>query len=590
MRHLVDSLLSLLIPSIILIHLLLAPYTKVEESFNIQAAHDILTYGLPWNTNWEHTGLWLREHYDHLTFTGSVPRTFVGPLALAGVSWPFLRFGAAYGGEIRGQLIVRTVLGLYNAYCMIAFRNGVARAFGRNAANWYTLIQASQFHMMYYASRTLPNFFALGLTTLAMRNLLPRAGRSPAARSSRRRQKSALTLLTIAGIIFRSEIAILLASQTLYLFCRPYIRLPILSIVPAGLLGAFIGLALTVPIDSFFWQRWPLWPELTGFIYNIVEKQSSNWGTSPWHFYFTSALPRLLFNPFVYQICLPFTLGIPILRRQALDILLPNLAFLAIYSFQPHKEWRFIIYVVPPILAVASAGAGWIWTRRAKSFVYRALSLALIASTLASFMASFGMLAVSRLNYPGAEGLNRLHVLAGNDTGVVKVHMDTLACMTGVTRFMERAPPVLGDAQGAFWVYDKTEEEEKLLDPLFWEGFDYALAERPERVIGSWQVLSTVEGYAGVAIMRPEDGGEQVVEGVRAMQELWMGSLWREDGLGTARMWVDGLSVGRLQSLIRKFVTKGWWVRMKTEPRIRVLKRANMPESMPPEPVQGEEG
>ena len=200
------------------------------------------------------------------------------------------------------------------------------------------------------------------------------------------------------------------------------------------------------------------------------------------------------------------------------------------------------------------------------------------------------MLAVSRLNYPGAEGLNRLHVLAGNDTGVVKVHMDTLACMTGVTRFMERAPPVLGDAQGAFWVYDKTEEEEKLLDPLFWEGFDYALAERPERVIGSWQVLSTVEGYAGVAIMRPEDGGEQVVEGVRAVQELWMGSLWRADGLGTARMWVDGLSVGRLQSLIRKFVTKGWWVRMKTEPRIRVLKRANMPESMPPEPVQGEEG
>ncbi len=34
-----------------------------------------------------------------------MPRTFVGPLALAGVSWPFLRFGATYGGEIRGQLI-----------------------------------------------------------------------------------------------------------------------------------------------------------------------------------------------------------------------------------------------------------------------------------------------------------------------------------------------------------------------------------------------------------------------------------------------------------------------------------------------------
>lgn len=196
------------------------------------------------------------------------------------------------------------------------------------------------------------------------------------------------------------------------------------------------------------------------------------------------------------------------------------------------------------------------------------------------------MLAVSRLNYPGAEALNHLHVLAGNDTGVVKVHMDTLACMTGVTRFMERAPPVLGDAQGAFWVYDKTEDEAKLLDPLFWERFDYALAERPERVIGSWQVLSTVESYAGIAIMRPEEGWEQAMDDVRALQILWMESPWRKDGPGTARKWVSEVSLGKLESVIRKFVTKGWWVRMKMEPRLRILKKASMPESMPPEHQQ----
>ena len=190
------------------------------------------------------------------------------------------------------------------------------------------------------------------------------------------------------------------------------------------------------------------------------------------------------------------------------------------------------------------------------------------------------MLAVSRLNYPGAEALNRLHALAGNDTGIVKVHMDTLACMTGVTRFMERAPPVLGDAQGAFWMYDKTEEEEKLLDPLFWEGFDYALAERPERVIGSWHVLSTVEGYAGIAIMRPEEDWEQAVEDLRALQRLWLDGAWGEDALGTARNWVSEISLGRLMSVFRKFGTKGWWVRMKMEPRIRILKRARMPGSV----------
>ena len=61
-------------------------------------------------------------------------------------------------------LIVRIVLGLYNACCMISFSHGVQRSFGRVAGGWYIIFQASQFHMMYYASRTLPNFFALGLS------------------------------------------------------------------------------------------------------------------------------------------------------------------------------------------------------------------------------------------------------------------------------------------------------------------------------------------------------------------------------------------------------------------------------------------
>ncbi|KAK0515553.1 hypothetical protein JMJ35_001587 [Cladonia borealis] len=585
MRRLLDSSLSLLIPCTILLYLVLAPYTKVEESFNIQATHDILTFGIPWG---QAAGDKLRKQYDHLTFTGSVPRTFVGPLALAGGSWPLL-WGLGGGGGVGRQVVVRAVLGLFNAYCMICFRDGVAKAFGRNAANWYAVFQASQFHMMYYASRTLPNFFAFGLVTLATSNLLPHAGRRPTSKSTLRRTTLALVLLTITGIIFRSEIAILLSTYTLYLYLRPHIALPLTTIIPAGFLGLLLGLLLTIPLDSFFWQRPYLWPELTGFIYNIIHSQSSNWGIQPYHFYFTSALPRLLFNPLIWQICLPFALSIPILRRPTLDILIPNIAFIAIYSFQPHKEWRFIIYVVPPILAVASAGASWIWTRRAKSFPYRVLSLVLVASTLASFAASGAMLAVSRLNYPGAEALNRLHALANETTGVVRVHMDTLACMTGVTRFLELPPPPVvvgkvgkGEERGAFWVYDKEEDERRLLDPLFWEGVDYAIAEFPERVIGRWEVLDTVEGYKGVEIMRPGEGvvgGEE--EGGRervGWEEVWESC---SSPVGKAR---EGRGLGRLgdcvgkgyelvEGLLRRYVTRGWWVRMKMEPRLRILRK-----------------
>ena len=102
-KFLVDIALAALIPLLIIIYLLLAPYTKVEESFNTQATHDILTYGLPLKSD----GFKLREPYDHLEFPGSVPRTFVGPLALATASWPFLGLVRGFHRQILGEFAPR---------------------------------------------------------------------------------------------------------------------------------------------------------------------------------------------------------------------------------------------------------------------------------------------------------------------------------------------------------------------------------------------------------------------------------------------------------------------------------------------------
>ncbi|KAL8758927.1 MAG: hypothetical protein Q9199_001151, partial [Rusavskia elegans] len=347
-----------------------------------------------------------------------------------------------------------------------------------------------------------------------------------------------LSLVTTTGVIFRSELALFLIPHTLVLLLNR--RLSIACIITFGIFGSFLGLCLTIPIDSFFWQRFPLWPELSAFSYNILHSQSSNWGTSPWHFYFTSALPRLLFNPITYILCIPLAASQPALRRSVTQLVLPNLAFVALYSLQPHKEWRFIIYTIPPFLTAAALGANWIWTRRSKSVLYRFLSRALIVSVMGSFAASGIMLAVSRLNYPGADALNRLHALVPQHRSqqqqqylggrgermIVTVHMDTLSCMTGITRFLQLPAPPLADLENGgmqrgneakenlFWVYDKTEEEEKLLDPVFWERFDWVLAENPKRVIGKWEVVETVERYAGLKVLRPrDDGGGDVKSG-----------------------------------------------------------------------------
>ena len=381
---------------------------------------------------------------------------------------------------------------------------------------------------------------------------LPGSGSTAASQRSR----AGLVIFTVTGIIFRSEIAILLGTYTLFSLFRG--RLKISDVIASGVVGLVIGLALTVPIDSFFWQRWPLWPELSGFWFNVMKGQSSNWGTSSFHHYFTSALPRLLLNPMTYQLCIPFTLAISSLRTSALDILIPNLAFVFIYSFQPHKEWRFIIYVIPPLTAVAAMGASWVWNRRAKSFAYQVLSLVIIASTLASFSASLGMLAISRLNYPGAEALNRLHAIAptlDTPSDVIKVHMDTLSCMTGVTHFLEM-PTSAGDNRteaSKLWIYDKTEDPERLLFPDFWEQFDFVLAERPEKVIGKWEIVDEVDGYTGLKLLRPGDSEPTSQEAAKSNAVI---------------DWCK-----RLEMFMRTRVTRGWWLTAKMEPRIRILRK-----------------
>lgn len=75
-----------LVPTLVLLHLWVSPYTKVEESFNIQAIHDILIHGIP-DANADQ---FFTANYDHMSFPGSVPRTFVGALVLSGLSRPFV--------------------------------------------------------------------------------------------------------------------------------------------------------------------------------------------------------------------------------------------------------------------------------------------------------------------------------------------------------------------------------------------------------------------------------------------------------------------------------------------------------------------
>jgi alpha-1,6-mannosyltransferase len=411
-----------------------------------------------------------------------------------------------------------------------------------------------------------------GTGNFALRALLDAYTLSWNRQDANRRYRLCLYLLTIAGIVFRSELAILVGTITLYLLITQ--RLSIVKvIIPAGFGGLVIGLLCTVPLDSFFWQSFPLWPEWIAFYYNTIQGHSADWGVSPWHYYFANALPRLLLNPATYLLCIPIALLNAATRRRSLDVLIPLLSFVAIYSLLPHKEWRFIIYVIPGLTSVSAAGASWIWTRRSKSIVYALLSLTLAVSVLLSFTASTAILAISSLNYPGGAALNTLHNSISHPVQPhFNVYFDNLACQTGVTRFLEAhsAPQTVLDVleaeesiQKRTWAYDKTEDPMMLLDPLFWAKFDYVLAERPEKVIGSWAVVHVVYGFGGVKLLKPGEKSGALVEEVhsdagRALVE----ADWTEKVAGVWR---------ELEGMLRQRVLRGYWVEVRMEPRIRIL-------------------
>ncbi|KAI1485977.1 Alg9-like mannosyltransferase [Biscogniauxia mediterranea] len=563
----IDLLLSLSIPAVIIIHLLVAPYTKVEESFNIQATHDILVYGTPTKGIYEK----LSTQYDHFDFPGAVPRTFVGPIFLAGIGQPII----SLVGFQHAQLVVRGILGLINAAALLIFKSNVEKAFGRPTARWYALLQATQFHVMFYASRTLPNMFAFPLTTMAFAQLMPHGGKKPASS-----YKLAIAYLTMAAAIFRSELAILLATTTLYGLLVPHISIQ--RAIPPFIVFFLFSLLVTVPVDSYFWQK-PLWPELWGFYYNAVLGSSSNWGVSPWHYYFTSAIPKILTNPLSTVVLIPLAAWHPATRRQARALLVPALAFVAVYSAQPHKEARFIFYVGPPLTAAAALGANHIFARRTKSAPLALASLALAASVALSLAASAAMLAASSLNYPGGEALAELRALvvsppSSPDLRAVAVHTDVLACMTGVTLFgqhtyppNEQPPPLTprGEEEGGggekaeqhavALTFDKTEDEAALANPRFWERFDYVLAEDPRRVVDvagntSWETVGAVEGFAGVEVLRPGMG------------------TGKEGGKEDVRVLGRGAAVRRLRDAVRAR-TGGWWVGPKMVPKVYILRR-----------------
>ncbi|XP_046401433.1 dol-P-Man:Man(7)GlcNAc(2)-PP-Dol alpha-1,6-mannosyltransferase [Ischnura elegans] len=401
------------------VHLFYSPFTKVEESFNLQAMHDILYHRFN------------LSQYDHHEFPGVVPRTFLGPLFLSFLASPFVMFFHALGvRKFMSQYIVRAVLGLCVLTAYRELRRAVHSLFGIKMATWFLAITLTQYHFMYYLSRPLPNILALPLVLLALESwLMGNHGRF-------------IYFSAAAIIVFRAELALFLGIILLSELAMRKISLTsaIKHAVPAGLLF----LSLSFFVDSIFWKR-PLWPEGEVLWFNVVLNRSHEWGTHPFLWYFYSAIPRgMAFSMFLVPIGAYYD-------RRVGRILFPPLLFVLLYSFLPHKELRFIIYVFPLLNIAAACACNRLWENREKSGWHSLLAMGASCHLLANVAFSTMLLGMAGCNYPGGTALAHLHRIESDippGSPMPYVHVDVYSAQTGVSRFLEWKPG---------WRYNKTE-------------------------------------------------------------------------------------------------------------------------------------
>jgi len=384
---------------------------------------------------------------------------------------------------------------------------------------YFLLITACQFHLPYYGSRMLPNIMALPLVVHSYAYWFDGNIRL------------SCSLLVIAAAVFRCDIIILLFTIGLCMLLRREMTIPQALII--GVTSGIIALGMTATFDSILWGR-IVWPEGEVLFFNTVENKSSEWGRSPWHWYGTRALPRAM-------LCTAFLVPLSFIRlpeyivscewdwrrrrqnhskkdgklssppkifpdndddRALIDgrifeFLVPVLSFVALYSFLPHKEMRFIFPALPILNVAAAIGLARIHEntfpasavvvkgkdkedqnltaalkkKHVVSYTARFLFLCGTLAILFTFIGSYVFLLVSKNNYPGGAALEMLvkHVdqqlSRKGDNSIekknIRVYIDVASSMSGVSLFGQRSASFAADMMGAEWSFEKSGYEQE---------------------------------------------------------------------------------------------------------------------------------
>ena len=164
-------------------------------------------------------------------------------------------------------------------------------------------------------------------------------------------KRQALTAGLVLGFAFylRFPVALALLGLGLWLIVieRPGIR-----IIAAMALGFLLALGINLLLDRWFYGQWTLTP-VNYFLINLVEAKAAQFGVDPWWYYIEKLL--LLMVPPFSLVLLPAMIGAVILKPR--NILVWTVVFFMVgHSFIDHKETRFLMPVIYPLLVLSVVG------------------------------------------------------------------------------------------------------------------------------------------------------------------------------------------------------------------------------------------
>lgn len=478
-NHILTVAETALLLSVATLYILLCPFNKVEESFNTQAIHDIINIlpsklpqsDLDRKSVVPETAVRSQLPWDHMEFPGVVPRTFLGAL-FVGLPLKFVTHIMSSGlveteeeeeadltSQFFMQIAARFALSSLIILSLTSVTHALQKRYGLSFRLCFLLTTISQFHYLFYAGRFIPNTFAAILSNLVFASWI------------NRQYSKSIIYIAFSVVVFRFDTSIFYGWLLIdAVFVRSI--LPLGKVLKVGIPSGLVAVLVSFVVDSIFWAR-PTLPELESLYFNLWLNKSHEWGTESFFWYIYNCMPRILMasSPCIFLAD----------HRITRDYMLVPLAFIFTYSFLPHKELRFILFVTPLFNICVASGLLNIYHYLNKIFLYLStakkprksnestkhrhergninllaiflFAFILIGISVANLLASYILVRVSTQNYPGGQAalslgvtkelLDQAQKSVAGTTGLddlrsnVAIYVDNLAAQTGVTRFVQ---------------------------------------------------------------------------------------------------------------------------------------------------------